>query len=286
MNCSRNPRASHVAPDSGGGAGARITVNGRNISEQAVNIESAFHPAADPRDSQYQAAVALVVRELLLQRAAALDLYQPTEAASMDDATEDAAIDALLDREVSGPEADERFCRTYFDNNRQRFRSPDLLEVRHILLAAAPDDQEGRERSRALAVTLIAELQEHPEAFAQLARDHSACPSRERNGELGWISRGQTVPELEDALLRMAPGLARQPVETRYGFHVVWMDTRLGGEPLDFEQVREQVAGYLEEQSRRRALSQYLQRLIGAAEISGIELEGAKSPLLRWHTRS
>ncbi len=258
-----------------------ITVNGQTITDQAVNVESAFHKADDPRNSQYQAAVALVIRELLLQRATELGLYDPAQAEGEAGTAEDEAIDALLDREVPSPEADEAFCRTYFENNRDRFRSPDLFEARHILLAAAPDDLDGRDQARDLAEALIADLQAKPDTFAELARQHSACPSKEHGGNLGQLSRGQTVPEFEDALTRMEEGLAEQPIESRYGFHVVWVDRRIEGRPLEFEHVRPQIAEYLEEQSRRRAVSQYLKRLAGEAEIEGIDLEAAESPLVQ-----
>lgn len=257
-----------------------VSVNGVEISDAAINLESANYEGASIPERQHQAAVALVVRELLRQRAEQLGMPLPDPPGEAGTA-EDARIDALIEREVSTPEPDEAACRAYFENNRARFRTPDVIEARHILLAVPPDDLEGRDRARDLAEALIQTLGSDPDAFARLAREHSTCHSREQGGHLGQLSRGQTVPEFEDAVLRLPVGLAQRPIETRYGWHVVEVLHRAGAEPLPFESVRGRIAEYLEERSRRRALSQYLRILLADADVRGIDLEAAESPLLQ-----
>ena len=71
------------------------------------------------------------------------------------------------------------------------------------------------------------------------------------------------------------------PVKTRFGYHVLRLDRRVDGRQLPFEAVRERVADYLREHVWRRAVSQYLQLLVGQAEIRGIELNGASTPLVQ-----
>ena len=53
---------------------------------------------------------------------------------------------AVVEHEVVTPEPDETACRRYYDQNLRRFRSADLYEVSHILLAADPRDQAARRR--------------------------------------------------------------------------------------------------------------------------------------------
>jgi len=252
-----------------------VTVNGVEISVRAINIESANYEQGTIRERQHQAAVALVIHELLRQRAVALDLL--AEGAELDDAV----IDRLLDEEVDTPQPDEAACRRYFEQNRSRFRGEDRARLRHILLPAHPEDLEERERVKQTAETLINQLKTDPAAFGELARQHSACPSREQDGDLGWIGRGQTVPELEDTVLSLAVGLAERPVESRYGWHVVEVLERHAGEPQPFEAVHQDIAEYLAESVQRRAMSQYLRILAGEADISGVELEAAESPLMQ-----
>jgi len=258
-----------------------ISVNGVEIPYEAINIESAFHEDGPIEQRQFDAARALVVREVLRQRAAELGLLADVADRAESDTWLDAALDDLLEREVAIPDLDETACRQYYDNNPAQFTTAPLMAVRHILLAAPPDDLEAREQARDQAEALIGELQARPERFAELARAHSRCPSREEGGDLGQISKGQTVPEFEDALFRLREGLAARPVNSRYGYHVVQVDHRVDGRLMPFEEVRETIADYLRERSYRRAVSQYIKLLLAESDVQGIDLEEADSPLLQ-----
>ena len=256
-----------------------IHVNGIEITSRAINIESAYHQesGADPRYAQRRAAVALTVRELLKQRAEQLDMDVPDD----DDAGLDAVIDQLIADEVHIPEAGTETCRRWYEQNPERFRTPDLAEVRHILIAGHPEDLEERDQARTTAEQLIEELKGNPGVFPERARQYSRCPSAEQGGWLGQVSNGETVPEFEDAVLRLPVGLAEQPIKTRYGFHVVEVLQHVSGEQLPFEAVEARIKEYLEAVSRQRAISQYVKLLAGEAEIRGIDLDQAESLLIQ-----
>jgi len=261
-----------------------IQVNGAVISDQAIATEVQHHPAETLAEAEREAKSALVVRELLLQEADRLGIEaSPVLVAEGKRETEsDARIRALIDREVATPEADEASCRRYYENNRQRFTSPSLFEAAHIFLPADPRDEEARAAASAAAERAIGALQDDPGAFARLARELSACPSAAEGGRLGQVSRGQTLPEFETFLEALEPGqICPVPVATRYGIHVVRLDQRAEGRVLPFEQVRERIAGYLQESVRRRALSQYIAILAGRARIAGFDMAGASSPLVQ-----
>jgi peptidyl-prolyl cis-trans isomerase C len=69
--------------------------------------------------------------------------------------------------------------------------------------------------------------------------------------------------------------------ETRYGFHVVRLDRHAPGQMLPFELVRGRIADYLATSVQHRALAQYVAVLAGRAEITGITLAAAASPLVQ-----
>lgn len=248
-------------------------VNRVIIPEEQINRESGEIEHGSIEDKRAEAARRLAIRELLRQRAKTIGIETQDRL--------DEAIDELLDHEVPIPDADEQACRRYFEANRDRFRSPEEIELRHILLAAAPDDAQGRTAMRDTAEELVATLKEVPERFDDLAAAHSRCPSAEDGGHLGVVSRGDTVPELENVVMRLPVGLAERPVESRYGFHVVEILTRAGGAPLDYDHVQHLIAEYLRERSWRRAISHYLQVLVAEADIRGIDLEATESPLMQ-----
>ncbi|MGI9284103.1 MAG: peptidylprolyl isomerase [Pseudomonadales bacterium] len=254
-----------------------VSVNGVEISARAINVESANYEGGTILERQHQAAVALVVRELLLQRATELEL--PTVGGDLD---EDDVIDQLLDKELTVPEPDTAACRRYFDNHQDKFRSADLFEVSHILIAADPRDEDARAVAKKQARAAIQLLADDPKRFAELAAELSDCPSKNSGGNMGQIGKGQTVPEFEDVLFRMHHGeLSRSPVESRYGFHVIYLQRRIDGAPLPFETVREKIADYLRDSVNRQAIGQYLRILVGRAEISGIEMEGSEILLVQ-----
>lgn len=255
-----------------------ILVNGVAIADAAVDAEVQYHPADNLEAARHEAATALVVRELLLQEAARLGLGAPG-----DDADEEALIRRLLEQEVALPDADAVAVRRYYDNNPLSFRSPELFEACHILFLADPEDEEQRATARRQAEETIGELVKNPERFDELARARSACPSKGQGGNLGQITRGQTVPEFESFLYALEPGqLSSVPVPTRFGFHVLRLDRRIEGQTLAFEAVADRIEAYLQQNSWQRAVHQYLQILAGRAVIEGITMDGAAaSPLVQ-----
>lgn len=176
------------------------------------------------------------------------------------------------------PEPDEAACRRYYAQNRRRFRSPDIYEAAHILIAADARDPESYGKAREKAQTLLDEARREPARFGALARLHSDCPSGAQDGNLGQISSGQTTPEFEAALVALAPGdVSAEPVATRYGFHIVRLDRRVAGQTLPFEAVAGRIADYLAESVARRATAQYIARLAARATITGIEMPASEA---------
>jgi peptidyl-prolyl cis-trans isomerase C len=257
-----------------------VSVNGVTIPRETIVREMQHHPAAKPIAAWQDAARALVVRELLLQRARRLGLSpQPiSDADGRRETEEEALIRGLVEREVMVPEPDDATCRRYYAQNKARFRSPDIYEASHILFAADPSDSEAYAQARADANAVLETLQENPDSFAAMAQAYSRCPSAAEGGNLGQLTKGQTTPEFERALLALAPGeLCTAPVETRYGFHIIRLARKHEGKELPYEVVAERIADYLRESVRRRADAQYIARLVSAADITGLALDGAEA---------
>lgn len=195
-------------------------------------------------------------RERLLQRARKLEIA----------GEDDAAIEALLEREVRTPEPTEEECRRYYERNAAKFRAGELVEASHILFALTPRVPPGALRAK--AAEIHAAVLKSPSRFAELAAQYSNCPSAAQGGSLGQLARGDSVPEFEAALFAgQALGLLPDLVTTRFGFHVVNVGRRIAGRAVPFEAVRARIADYLRERSLEQALRQYVQLLGGGSPL-------------------
>lgn len=249
-----------------------VIVGGYTLPDTEIAAELQYHPAEDLKEAWQAAAKSLVVKTLLEQRAKALGIQANSE-------EERTAL--LLEQELQVPDPTEEQCRHYFESNRKRFQTPILLAVSHILLPAAPDDIQARDQQRTIADQLLKALEADPASFAALAKQHSACNSAAQGGSLGQLSKGQTVAEFEQQVWSMAEGICTYPVESRYGFHLVKVDQRVEGKPLEYTYVATQIRQYLHEQSTRRALSQYLQILGTETGVQGVDFKPSGSHLLQ-----
>lgn len=248
-----------------------LSVNGVDIDDHVIERELAHHQHAD--NPLKQSVHEVVLRTLLLQEADRLGVGMLGE-------DEDACIEALLEREVRVPQADEAACFRFYAANPQQFTSGELVEARHILFQVTPNAP--LELLRETAESVLAALKAEPERFEDLARQYSNCSSGAVGGSLGQLARGQCVPEFDDVVFRLAEGqLAERPVETRFGLHIVQVQRRVEGRLLPFEAVRERIAEYLSTAAWQRGVHQYLQLLAGRAEIQGVTLEGATTPLVQ-----
>lgn len=260
--------------------GTGVRVNGITIPRGLISREVQQHPSRTPMDAWKAAARALVVRELLLQEARKLEIVgEPiADAEGRRETGDEAAIRTLVAREVQTPEADGASCRRYFEQNRHRFRSPDIYEAAHILFAASTADTAAYAQARAEAEAVLAVVHQQPERFSELAQAHSACTSAAHGGNLGQITADQTTPEFERALFSLERGtIGPDLVATRYGFHIIRLDRKHEGRELPFETVGDRIAEYLRESVQRRALAQYIARLATAARIDGIDLASAEA---------
>jgi len=255
-----------------------VSVNGVVIPRDAIAREVQNHPASKPIEAWQSASRALAIRELLLQQARLVGIVPAPvrDSAGRCETEEEALIRGLLEQEIHTPEPDEETCRRYYAKNRRLFSSQAIYEAAHILFAARKDDAEGYERARRDAASALAELKLNPERFGDLARAYSACPSAAQAGNLGQITAGQTTPEFERALAALTPrSISQAPVETRYGVHVIRLGRKVEGRELPFELVADRIANYLCESVRRRAIAQYIARLVSDAEVTGVALESA-----------
>lgn len=254
-----------------------LIVNGETVPHALVAAEAQNHsaPKGKPGIAWRKAANAVAIRTLLLQEARRCDLSaDPAEVGpGRFETEEEAQIRGLLETAVETVRPTAEDIRAEWARDPSRFRAPPLWEVSHILCACDPRDEKARTDAQARALDLSKRALDNPRSFARLASDHSDCGSKANGGALGQLGPGDTVPEFEAALRRMAEGeISAEPLLTRRGYHVIRMGAVAQGAVLPFEAVRQKVSDAMEKAAWARAARAFVDRLAADADITGADL--------------
>jgi peptidyl-prolyl cis-trans isomerase SurA len=136
--------------------------------------------------------------------------------------------------------------------------------ARHILLKPSPRLSEGQARQR------LVEFKRRIEAgqadFAQLAREFSEDGSAQDGGDLGWTSPGAFVPEFEQVMDMLRPGQLAEPLQSRFGLHLIGVLERREVQLSDRDR-RELARRELREEKTEEALRNFLQDVRGRAYV-------------------
>lgn len=213
---------------------AVATVNGKPITEAQFAVYERRRGAQAGHEELLDDLISI---ELLAQAAERQGLDRDAdilgEIASHRAATlAQAVVRAQLD---SNPITDEQVEHEY-----QRFLTEDLgeeLHARHILVT---DEDEAR--------ALIARLDEGAD-FAELAREHSQDGSAAVGGDLGWFEQDMMVEPFGATAAALETGhYTPEPVQTRFGWHIILLDGRRGATAPPLDEIRDEIIGFLQAQ--------------------------------------
>ena len=225
--------------------------------------------------------------ELLRQAAQRAGLLAEDDPAPQAGAFSEAASEAIerwLDQHLQVPEPTDEACQRHYAANKARYRQGERVQVRHILFGVTPGVDVGALRSRAEACLLDVRCHDGSgaDAFAKAARELSNCPTGAQGGELGWLTSEEFAPEMAQEIFGHAEvGVLPRLVPPRFGLHVVEVQARDPGQEQPYEAVRGAVRHALRQQSWVTALRQCLQLLAAEAQVQGVQLDEASSPLVQ-----
>jgi peptidyl-prolyl cis-trans isomerase D len=162
---------------------------------------------------------------------------------------------------VQSAQVAESQVRQEYQDNLDSYRSPERVKVRHILIKTQGKPKEEAPKLKAKAEALLTELQ-HGGNFAELAKKNSEDPgSAEKGGELGWIVRGQTVPNFEKTAFSLKPGELSGLVDTEYGYHIIQVEEKENARTQSFDDVKAQIMLDL----KKQAAAENLKKAVDAA---------------------
>ncbi len=137
-------------------------------------------------------------------------------------------------------------ARDFYDTHRSLYSTPETSQARHILIKVAQDASgEQVAEAEAKAAKVLEEARGGAD-FAALAREYSDDKaSAVKGGFLGEVRRGSLVDGLDDKLFAMKKGDIDGPFRTRFGFHLVKVDSVTEAQIKPFEEVAGEISARL-----------------------------------------
>jgi len=183
-------------------------------------------------------------------------------------------IDTLLKDKLQGIEtAGDDEISAFYNKNRDDFNVPEQVQARHILLKFNPGDSQEVKSQKRLDIAGLRGQIEKGTDFAELARNHSECPSKERGGDLGYFGKGQMVKPFEDTAFTLGIGEVSEVVETEFGLHIIKLMDKKEPHMMPLEEVKDKIADYLKSEKEKQAVGGYLSDLRAGAQIEYAQKE-------------
>jgi peptidyl-prolyl cis-trans isomerase D len=171
---------------------------------------------------------------------------------------------------------------SYYRDHREQYRLPEQAKVSHILIKTplpGPDgkvDEKGVAEAQRRAEDLLKQVKNGGN-FEELAKKYSEDPgSAKQGGSLGWIGRGQTVPEFEKAAFSLPKGQISDLVKSSYGFHIIRVDDKQEAHVKPLDEVKAQIEPVLKHQMAQQAAQKQAETLLKDAQTLGLEAAAAK----------
>lgn len=179
----------------------------------------------------------------------------------------------IFDKVTADVTANDAELKEYYDENLQeQFIVPEMVQVSHILIKFETDENneviEGSKQEALEKIEYIKEELEEGEEFSFLAERFSDdTGSAPNGGDLGYISKGQTVQEFEEAAFNLEVGEVSDIVETEYGYHILKATDYEAEYTQEFDEVEENIRSFLENEKKLKEWEDFIFDLLDKADI-------------------
>jgi len=177
-------------------------------------------------------------------------------------------VEKVMARVAASVTVSDAEVEAFYREHREKFERPELREARHILITINDDYKENRPKAvKERLKKIAAELQEKPEAFADLAMRHSECPTALEGGYLGKLPKGKLYPALDAALFEMAEGEIRSPLKSPMGLHILRCEKIHAAGVAPLEEADSSIRDYLLAPSVLAAQKQWIRALLSGHDV-------------------
>jgi len=178
----------------------------------------------------------------------------------------------LISLEVrSKVQVSEKELQEYYAAHTGNFQIDEAFHARQIFFAfPAKASEEQQQTIVAKAEKVLLEAKSGAD-FAELAKKYSDDPSAKEGGDLGFLKKGELLPEFENTLTTMKAGEVSGLVRTAAGIHIIKLVEYREGKKQDFDSVKREVEDLLYKQKSEERFNQWLDGLRKNASIEMVE---------------
>ncbi|MBE0598824.1 MAG: peptidylprolyl isomerase [Desulfuromonadales bacterium] len=213
------------------------------------------------------------LEEAIVSRMAELRNNQPeTLAGKKKGAVEDelrrrAYLNHYLQK-METPPVSEGELQTLYESTKEGFSRPAQVRVRQILILLPPEASPQEEEAARGKIEEIRRQLLAGTPFADLARERSEDASAAEGGDLGFFGHGFMPAPVETMAFSLEPDQLSPVIRSPYGFHLLKVLQKLPAGPPSLDQMRDFFSTYLEQENRKKTMSELLYRLRKEAQIS------------------
>lgn len=202
--------------------------------------------------ADYLAKVVLTEADLEAYHKANPTLFQAPEQANIEYVVLDLAA---LEKGISVNDSD---LKAYFEQNAKQWEAKEERRASHILINAAKSaPQAEKDKAKARAAELLAQVKKAPESFAELAKKNSQDGgSAPAGGDLDFFGRGAMVKPFEDAVYAMKKGDISDLVESEFGFHIIRLTDVRAPKQKGFDELRPEIEATVRRQQAKAKFSE------------------------------
>ncbi|MBL7050373.1 MAG: peptidylprolyl isomerase [Nitrospira sp.] len=143
----------------------------------------------------------------------------------------------------------------YYEKNKEKYAQKEQRKIRQILLKDPDSDGSVDDRARYFVARIRG-----GEDFTVIAEKFSQGPAKEFGGDLGYITRGMAIQEVEDAAFSLSPGEVSDPFRSEMGLHILMLEDIIAGGGL--ENVREKIRETLMKEEFEHGYRTWMSQLI------------------------
>ncbi len=250
FSCSKQKTASS-------GSGYVAKVGSVSITQDDVNRELKVYPEQIQRmfagpDGMDKFVDELVKKEMLYQEAKKKGFENnPDYQKKVEEFKKITLIGLLLEKEIEEKaKVSDADVKKYYDEHKAEMTQGGQIRASHILVKTEDE-----------ANKILEQIKKGGD-FGKLAKEKSIDKASGGNGgDVGFFSKGQMVPEFENAASRLKVGEVGGPVKTRFGYHIIKVTGKKEGQIVEFDKIKDMLSQRVTAEKQKAVFDSYIDGL-------------------------